>query len=43
MAPSTVCRNTSHCLQDSPFQDYTRLDDHTQPTYDVAPGMNLFS
>ena len=34
---------TSVTVNNSPFQDYVRLDDHAQPTYEMTAGFKPFT
>ena len=34
---------TSVTVNNSPIQDYTQLDDHVPPTYEMTPGFKPFT
>ena len=34
---------TSVIVNNSPIQDYTQLDDHVPPTYEMTPGFKPFT
>ena len=39
----TVCGEIVNVTINSPSQDYTHLDDHTSPTYDMTLGFKPFT
>ena len=39
----TGCRTSVNANNNSPIQDYVHPDDHTQPTYEMTPGLKPFT
>ena len=39
MTTAQVVETSGHCQQNSPIQDYVHPDDHTQPSYEMTPGI----
>ena len=37
------CRTSVNANNNSPIQDYVDPDDHTQPTYEMTPGLKPFT
>ena len=43
MAIAQVVEISVTVVNNSPIQDYVHPDDHTQPTYELTPGLKLFT
>ena len=37
------CRTSVNANNNSPVRDYVHRDDHTQPTYEMTPGLKPFT
>ena len=43
MTSAQVVEMSVNVIANSPSQDYTHLDDHNVPTYDMTPGFKSFT
>ena len=43
MTSAQVVKTSVNVITNSPSQDYTHMDDHNLPTYDIFPGFKPFT